>query len=105
MEDRDGRTVHHFPMAPGEEFVRQQVPVPGSPGELEWRDVRVIKEINLISVGPVDHAPWPGVAPQAEPVSITCPQCQRVSYDPDDVKHRYCGNCHQFHDQMPGGQQ
>jgi hypothetical protein len=30
--------------------------------------------------------------------SITCPACQRVSYNPHDVMNRYCGACHRFHD-------
>lgn len=32
--------------------------------------------------------------------AITCPQCSRTSHDPDDVRERYCGSCHQWHDQM-----
>jgi hypothetical protein len=32
--------------------------------------------------------------------SITCPVCGRTSYNPNDVVQRYCGNCHQFHDNM-----
>ena len=31
--------------------------------------------------------------------SITCPLCGRTSYHPQDIKHRYCGNCHMFHDE------
>ncbi len=34
------------------------------------------------------------------PASVTCPQCAMSSYNRNDVAHRYCGNCHQFHDQM-----
>ena len=33
--------------------------------------------------------------------SITCPVCRMVSYNPNDVRERYCGHCHQFHDEMP----
>lgn len=33
--------------------------------------------------------------------SIKCPQCGMVSYNPHDIRERYCGNCHQFHDFMP----
>jgi hypothetical protein len=29
--------------------------------------------------------------------SITCPKCGMTSYNPMDIVHRYCGNCHQFH--------
>lgn len=31
---------------------------------------------------------------------IACPKCGMVSYNPNDILERYCGNCHQFHDQM-----
>jgi hypothetical protein len=34
-------------------------------------------------------------------VSIVCPQCGFRSYNPHDIEHRYCGQCHQFHDQLP----
>lgn len=27
-----------------------------------------------------------------------CPQCKKVSYNPHDVEHRYCGWCHVFHE-------
>jgi hypothetical protein len=37
---------------------------------------------------------------RATPVSITCPQCGRTSHNPNDVKYRYCGACHQFHNTM-----
>ncbi len=30
--------------------------------------------------------------------SITCPKCLRTSYNINDVKHQYCGACHEFHD-------
>jgi protein-arginine kinase activator protein McsA len=32
--------------------------------------------------------------------SITCPQCGMTSHNPNDVRERYCGNCHQYHDTM-----
>ena len=32
--------------------------------------------------------------------SIKCPQCGMVSYNPNDVEERYCGNCHEYHDDM-----
>lgn len=32
--------------------------------------------------------------------SITCPKCKRVSHHPEDVRHRYCGACHAFHDDL-----
>lgn len=33
------------------------------------------------------------------PASFTCPRCQAVSYNPNDIRERYCGRCHQFADQ------
>jgi len=27
---------------------------------------------------------------------IQCKQCGRVSWNKNDVKHRFCGNCHVF---------
>jgi hypothetical protein len=32
--------------------------------------------------------------------TITCPKCGMVSGHPEDISQKYCGNCHQFHDQM-----
>lgn len=32
--------------------------------------------------------------------SITCPQCGRTSHNPNDVREKYCGYCHQYHDTM-----
>lgn len=31
-------------------------------------------------------------------LSITCKTCQRTSYNLNDVRLRYCGFCHEFHD-------
>jgi hypothetical protein len=27
---------------------------------------------------------------------FTCPRCGTVSHHPDDLKHGYCGRCHDF---------
>ena len=32
---------------------------------------------------------------------IFCPQCGMVSYNPYDIANKYCGKCHQFHQDMP----
>ena len=29
--------------------------------------------------------------------AIRCLQCNMVSYNPNDIKHKYCGKCKQFH--------
>ena len=31
---------------------------------------------------------------------LKCLVCERTSWDKNDVKNRYCGNCHQYHDIM-----
>ena len=31
---------------------------------------------------------------------IKCLVCGRTSWNENDVKNRYCGNCHQYHDIM-----
>jgi hypothetical protein len=38
----------------------------------------------------VDRAPWP------ERPMFTCPKCGRISHNPNDLAHRYCGACHEF---------
>jgi ribosomal protein L37E len=32
-----------------------------------------------------------------EPASITCPRCGMTSYNLNDVREGYCGNCHDIH--------
>jgi hypothetical protein len=34
--------------------------------------------------------------PLGKPPSYTCPRCHLVSYNPNDIKERYCGRCHEF---------
>lgn len=29
--------------------------------------------------------------------SITCLLCNMTSFNPNDILHKYCGNCHAFH--------
>ena len=38
---------------------------------------------------------------RADDLSITCFGCGLTSFHPEDVRKRYCGNCHVFHDQYP----
>jgi hypothetical protein len=37
---------------------------------------------------------------RGEGPSTCCPQCGKRSYNLNDVRERYCGACHMFHDQM-----
>lgn len=32
--------------------------------------------------------------------AITCHRCGRISHSANDVQFHYCGNCHQFHDDV-----
>jgi hypothetical protein len=36
------------------------------------------------------------VSGQDRSPSFTCPVCHLTSYHPEDIKNRYCGNCHEF---------
>lgn len=31
-----------------------------------------------------------------KPESFRCPDCKMRSYHPEDIKHSFCGNCHEF---------
>ncbi len=31
-------------------------------------------------------------------LAIRCRRCGHTSYHPEDVRQRYCGACHRFHD-------
>jgi hypothetical protein len=35
--------------------------------------------------------------------SITCFICGLTSWNPNDVRYRYCGHCHRFHDDPGAG--
>jgi hypothetical protein len=32
--------------------------------------------------------------------AYTCPKCDRISYNPNDVFYGYCGNCHEFNEPL-----
>lgn len=36
--------------------------------------------------------------PSGDRLSIVCPRCGRRSWQPEDVRQRYCGACHRWHD-------
>ena len=36
------------------------------------------------------------MAEARKPNTFTCPKCGKVSHNPNDVKERYCGACHEF---------
>ena len=35
-------------------------------------------------------------------MSFTCPKCHMTSHHPEDERHGYCGNCHEFTATPPG---
>lgn len=57
---------------------------------LTWLRVRIYTLLLVLKL----------IEDRPEPESITCPQCGRTSFHPVDVRERYCGACHRFHDQM-----
>ena len=32
--------------------------------------------------------------------AILCLVCRQMSYNPNDIEHKYCGFCHQFHSDL-----
>jgi len=40
---------------------------------------------------------WRQISRRLSKPNITCPACNMTSYNPNDVKEHYCGNCHAFH--------
>jgi predicted RNA-binding Zn-ribbon protein involved in translation (DUF1610 family) len=36
------------------------------------------------------------LAEATKPKTFTCPKCGAVSHNPNDVKEKYCGACHEF---------
>jgi ribosomal protein L37E len=36
----------------------------------------------------------------AETPHIHCPRCHMTSFNPYDIRERYCANCHRFHEGM-----
>jgi ribosomal protein L37E len=38
----------------------------------------------------------PDKRPDPRYPSFTCPRCGMTSYNPNDIRYRYCGNCHAF---------
>lgn len=33
--------------------------------------------------------------------SITCLTCRTLSFNPNDIRNRYCGFCHKYHEDPP----
>jgi hypothetical protein len=56
--------------------------------------LRSLRSLRLIP--PVRSRPTYQLAPDGK--SITCLTCHRTSYNPNDVKEKYCGACHKFHE-------
>ena len=68
-------------------------------GELRSRFEEWLTANNLW-MGHVPDAPSDQfiVVPLELPAEFRCPRCGMVSHHPEDVRHRYCGNCHAFTD-------
>ncbi len=62
--------------------------------------IRLHRVHNLIIKNVIKNAtaglPRYTVAPDGK--SITCHRCGLTSYNQRDIEHRYCGECHRFHD-------
>ena len=51
---------------------------------------------------PANSGPTFELIPQTNcaPMGIKCLVCERTSWNQNDVKHRYCAGCHQYHSVM-----
>lgn len=47
-----------------------------------------------------DDAILAGLDALPDTESIECPVCERRSWNPNDIRERYCGSCHAFHDDL-----
>lgn len=56
--------------------------------EVRWRELREADEATFLLMD--DNT---GSGP-----SIVCLPCGRRSFNPTDIRQRYCGRCHRFHD-------
>jgi hypothetical protein len=60
---------------------------------------RIVTHANLITVN--ERAmPLAEAASFVPEPSIECPRCRRRSFNPNDIRERYCGACHRFHDEV-----
>jgi hypothetical protein len=48
-----------------------------------------------------EHLPRTRDQPHRERLvlAIRCQRCQAISFNPNDVRERYCGACHVFHEE------
>jgi ribosomal protein S27AE len=64
-----------------------QIIADGNAEQLCMWCIRDIVPVNEQKVVPLDHVE-----------KITCPNCGRTSFNPNDVRKKYCGACHQYHE-------
>lgn len=64
------------------------------PGLLAAERERIALAIEAAYAAAIETAA--GIARTGPPPSITCPRCQRTSYNPGDIANGYCGACHDF---------
>jgi len=56
----------------------------------------IVRRANLITVNERAMSVVEAQTFVPEP-SIECPRCRRRSFNPNDIRERYCGACHVFH--------
>lgn len=62
----------------------------------ETEAYRILQRANRITI---NECRIPVECVEEQP-SIICPKCSYKSYNPNDIREKYCGNCNQFHPEM-----
>ena len=52
----------------------------------------------MVDVKILRHANWPKwqPTPYSQQAQVTCPRCGMTSYNLNDIREGYCGNCHDW---------
>lgn len=65
---------------------------------LTMKNLKTFEKYFEINDEPAQHPTYTINYEFGKPKSITCHKCDMTSYSPMDIKHLYCGNCHEFHE-------
>jgi len=61
-----------------------------------WHPDIVAERLSAVGEHITPEAIRASAGPPVPEPSITCPECAMTSYNPNDIRHGYCGNCHRY---------